>query len=988
MPDESHQWWDLRLHPAYGTLEVRAADVQTRVEDSATIAALVQALVFDLASRYDAGELLPAAPGERIAENAWLATRDGVDGWLIDLETGRKLQTSERLLALAERLLPAAAALGCDKELLGVGRIVRDGGGAESQRRLFAEGPYSLMRGLALETISVPRCSPGDLPEGQAGRAGDERGRRGPSSAPDDDERSDEMTRRSTRTAALIPAVVLVVLLAFAASGAAATQNDKAITGTISFDGVWSGTEAAHFKAVIKVFEQAYPGVDVRYKSVGDNLPTVLATSLAGGRPPDMADIAQPGLVKQLAGAGSLRPIEYAKPIYRANFSPAWLGLSTFNGKLYGLVFKAANKSTVWYNVHAFKAAGVKTPATWRQLLNDAITLRASGVPAYSIGGSDGWTLTDLFENIYLRQAGAAKYKLLSAHKLRWTDKSVTAALRTMAQILRGANVYGGTSRAVQTDFPTSVNNVFQSPPKAAMVFEGDFVPGVATVKAKALVDYNEFAFPSIGGSKPAVVIGGDTVVAFRDTPAIRAFVKFLGTPAAAAAWARFGGFATGNRHMSAEVYPDSVTARTASVVATAKNVVFDMSDQQPSSFGATIGQGEWGLFQELPPQPRRRRRDPEEARSGGREGLRKEQVTGASECDPSRPVPPGTAPGPVRSRGPLPCSYDERDWRLPCMRCARDESRLGSAVAVLVAALAGLTVFVTGAVADSAPTNTSLPTITGTAQEGHALTVQSGSWSGTNPIVFAYQWKRCDRNGAGCVDIAGAAAQTYTLAAADVGATLRISVTATNAQGSAKVLSDPSSVVGALNAPLLSVAPAISGTAQQGATLTASSGSWTGSPPISYAYAWQLCDSSGAGCVTIGGATGQTFAPGGSAVGHTVRVQVTASNAAGSSTAVSGSSAMIVGPGSAPANTSRPTVSGTVSEGSKLSVSQGSWQGASPISYAYGWQRCDASGNNCSRNLRRGARCTRSPTATWATASEVLSRRRTPWAARRHTRI
>ena len=158
----------------------------------------------------------------------------------------------------------------------------------------------------------------------------------------------------------------------------------------------------------------------------------------------------------------------------------------------------------------------------------------------------------------------------------------------------------GGTSGAVQTDFPTSVNNVFQNPPKAAMVLEGDFVPGVATVKAKPGTDYGEFPFPSISGSAPSVVIGGDMIVTFRDNPAIEAFVKFLATPAAAAVWAAKGGFATGNRNMAASVYPDATTRATAGAIAKAKNVVFDMSDQQPASFGATVGQGEWGLFQDF----------------------------------------------------------------------------------------------------------------------------------------------------------------------------------------------------------------------------------------------------------------------------------------------------------------------------------------------------------------------------------------------------
>ncbi len=85
-------------------------------------------------------------------------------------------------------------------------------------------------------------------------------------------------------------------------------------------------------------------------------------------------------------------------------------------------------------------------------------------MPAYSIGGADGWTLTDLFENIYLRQAGPDKYDQLSTHELKWTDQSVKDALTTMAQVLGDtSNIAGGTSGALQTDFPTSVSKVFRT---------------------------------------------------------------------------------------------------------------------------------------------------------------------------------------------------------------------------------------------------------------------------------------------------------------------------------------------------------------------------------------------------------------------------------------------------------------------------------------------------------------------------------------------
>jgi alpha-glucoside transport system substrate-binding protein len=413
--------------------------------------------------------------------------------------------------------------------------------------------------------------------------------------------------RRLYLSAGLVLAIAVLATAAFGATAhKASPRTTSAVSGSITFDGIWSGAEATAFGDVIKAFNKTTPNVKVNYKSLGDNLPTILATSVAGGRPPDMADVAQPGLISQFANKGVLKPITYAKGTLAANFAPSWLKLDTFNGKLYGFVFKASNKSTVWYNVHAFKNAGVSAPATFTKLIKDAGTIRSSGVPPFSIGGSDGWTLTDLFENIYLRQAGVAKYNALSAHKIKWTDASVGAALKTMAQIVgNSANMAGGTSGAVQTQFPDSVNNVFQNPPKAAIVIEGDFVPGVATVKAKPKIDYGEFPFPSVNGSGPAVEIGGDSIITFKDNPAIEAFVKFLASPQAAAAWAKHGGFATGNHNMSASIYPDAVTRATAGAVAKAKNVVFDMSDEQPGSFGATVGQGEWGLFQNFLRSPK-----------------------------------------------------------------------------------------------------------------------------------------------------------------------------------------------------------------------------------------------------------------------------------------------------------------------------------------------------------------------------------------------
>jgi hypothetical protein len=178
-----------------------------------------------------------------------------------------------------------------------------------------------------------------------------------------------------------------------------------------------------------------------------------------------------------------------------------------------------------------------------------------------------------------------------------------------MAQVIGDSgNLAGGSAGAIQSNFNDSVTNAFSTPAKGAMVFEGDFVGGVITssTKAKPNTGFNTAPFPAIkpGANANAVEIGGDLFVTFRDTPAIEAFVKFLATPEAAEAWAKQGGFGTGNKNVSADVYPDPITKATEAPIGQATAVVFDMSDEQPSAFGATTGQGEWGIFQDFLKNP------------------------------------------------------------------------------------------------------------------------------------------------------------------------------------------------------------------------------------------------------------------------------------------------------------------------------------------------------------------------------------------------
>ena len=150
------------------------------------------------------------------------------------------------------------------------------------------------------------------------------------------------------------------------------------------------------------------------------------------------------------------------------------------------------------------------------------------------------------------------------------------------------------------------------------------------------------------------------------------------------------------------------------------------------------------------------------------------------------------------------------------------------------------------------------------------------------------------------------------------------------------------------VSAPSNTALPQITGTTTAGQQLTTSNGSWSGSP-TSYTYQWQDCDTAGANCGPIGGATSSGYKLTPSDVGHTVRAVITATNSGGSGQASSDPSAVIAAaPISPPSNTALPQASGTTTQGQKLTSTTGSWSG-SPTSYGYQWRDCDTSGGNCS---------------------------------------
>lgn len=269
----------------------------------------------------------------------------------------------------------------------------------------------------------------------------------------------------------------------------------------------------------------------------------------------------------------------------------------------------------------------------------------------------------------------------------------------------------------------------------------------------------------------------------------------------------------------------------------------------------------------------------------------------------------------------------------------------LRSAIVAVLAAAVFASGALGGATAGTPPAATSPPSISGTALRGQTLTAQSGSWSGTTPISFAYQWRRCSSSGGSCGNVSGATSETYTLVSGDVGRTLRVQVTATNSAGSAQAVSSPTAVVVAPGPPANTAAPALSGTAQDGHTLTVSNGTWKSDSTVSYSYKWGRCDSAGNNCATISGATHSSYKASSADVGHQLRATVTAKNSVGSTSATSSASGIVAAAGIAPQNTARPSLTGTPKEGQTLTVCCGSWSGTQPITLSFRWVRCGTNG-------------------------------------------
>jgi alpha-glucoside transport system substrate-binding protein len=394
-------------------------------------------------------------------------------------------------------------------------------------------------------------------------------------------------------------AVALIVVAAGLTATAVSAKPTKRSAGSIEVLSLWGGSEKDAFLKVTAAFT-AKTGIKVEYTSARDFIPEI-RTRLAAGNPPEIGILPRPGYITTLAKQGALKPLStlgLSNAYMKGNYSAGWLKLGSSGGKIYGVPAKANSKSVIWYKPDSFKKYKFKIPKTWAQLLAITKKYKAKGLVPWAVGAGPSqsqWTLTDWFENIYARTAGPAKYQALFTGKLKFTDPSVANAARIMTQIINNQYVLNGVQGVLGQSFVGGIGDVFGTSAKAQLYFEGGFVGGIALQQVnKNLVagkTIGDFPWPTIKASLDHPVVGAaDFAAAFKDTPEVRQFLKYISTGPAGRIWVSTGAVTSPNKRVPASAYPSKLVQAEVKQLATAKTFLFDGSDLLPGAFGDTWG--------------------------------------------------------------------------------------------------------------------------------------------------------------------------------------------------------------------------------------------------------------------------------------------------------------------------------------------------------------------------------------------------------------
>ncbi len=354
---------------------------------------------------------------------------------------------------------------------------------------------------------------------------------------------------------------------------------------------LWGGSEETAFQAVLDGFK-AKTGITATYAAQRTDYATVLQSKITSGSPPDVAIMPNLGFLRQFARSGGIKKISdlgIDPASLEANYPPGILDPGKVDGDLYGIMVKFNSKSTFWYRPDKLTAAGVTAPKSWTDLKAALDTLKSKGsATPLGLGAKDGWTLTDWFEEVYLRQNGTDAYNKLFSPTGNWTDPTVTTAINSMLEVLNDKYVVGGIKGALGAAFTDGIAQAFGTTATADLYYEGGFVGGIATGQTNTALKIGDtidwFSFPTFGGAgDTAAEIGGDEIAALTTNPGVKEFITYMTTTDSGTTWAKTGAIISPIKAVDQSVYPNDLAKKEAAQVAGASGVVYDGSDTLPA---------------------------------------------------------------------------------------------------------------------------------------------------------------------------------------------------------------------------------------------------------------------------------------------------------------------------------------------------------------------------------------------------------------------
>jgi len=348
----------------------------------------------------------------------------------------------------------------------------------------------------------------------------------------------------------------------------------------------WSGAEEEKINAIFKPFIDAC-GVQIVAESTRDA--AVLDTK-AKSTPPDVlfwpTTAPMTLYTDQLKDMASLG----ADP---ANYASFWQALGTTGGQWLAVPVKADIKSIIWYSPVQFETFGYSVPTTFEELDSLVEKMVSDGNIPWSMGfGSDaatGWTGSDFIQDLLLTQQGPEYVMGLIDGSIPYNDAGVVQAYQTYVKWASDPKyTVGGADGTVNTPFLDAIYKVFSDPSEAMMVKQSGFAGGEIVKQYPSLqygADFDFFAFPGAKGMQG----GADFMMAFSDTPAVKALVAYLTSPYGAQVWAETGFDLSPNKNATGK-YPDAQLAKKAEALAGASGFTPDLGDTIPAPFG----EAEW----------------------------------------------------------------------------------------------------------------------------------------------------------------------------------------------------------------------------------------------------------------------------------------------------------------------------------------------------------------------------------------------------------